>query len=610
MNEGEVYTPEKVTANSDSFLDVPSGDISLAQQWKLVDWKAVYETVNRTQTRIAKATINENWELVRELQRMLVNSHHAKLFAVRLVTSNDGRKTAGVDGILWKSPSDKMKAVLMLNKGKYKAKPLKRVEIDKGKGDGSTRPLGIPTMYDRAMQCLYALALDPVAESKADENSYGFRKGRNAKDAEEQIYTCMNAYNKAHWVLDADIKGFFDNISHEWLLENIPMDKGILREFLKSGVVIKGKLYKTEKGTPQGGVISPILANMTLDGLERLIKNRYWKFDNKGFYRENWTPNYRLNKKKVNLIRYADDFVVTGDTKETCEEIKELITPFLRERGVEFSESKTRIVHIDQGFDFLGWNFRKYDGKLLIKPSKKSIAKFLDELRDTIKNNAQIKQKDLILQLNRKIRGWRNYHKHVVARDVFERCDNEIFQALWKWALRRHRQKGKIWVKDRYWHRIKNDNWVFFDKSEELTRGNQRLMKLSNQKIIRHVKVDSSKNPYIDHEYYVERNFKLGAKNLTGIFKQVWLKQRGICPICMDYLEFSNEDDREIHHIVPKVWGGSDYVSNMMYVHEKCHDIYHSENPVRKTLTRENIIKYTPLSQNNEWKSLLRRVSS
>jgi RNA-directed DNA polymerase len=608
MNEGEVNTPAKVTANSNSFWD--NKDMSLAKQWKTIDWSAVNETVNRIQTRIAKAAISGNWELVRELQRMLVKSHHAKLLAVRKVTTEDGHKIAGVDGVLWEEPTHKMEAVLKLNKGKYKAKPLKRVEVHKGKGDGSTRPLEIPTMYDRAMQCLYALALDPVAESKADENSYGFRLCRNAKDAEEQIYTCMNAYNKAQWVLDADIKGFFDNINHDWLLENIQMDKGILKEFLKSGVVIKGKLYKTEKGVPQEGVIYPILANMTLDGLEKLLKNRYWKYDQRGIHRESWTPNYKHNIRKVNLIRYTDKFVVTGDSKETCEEIKDIINPFLRERGVKFSESKTKVVHIDEGFNFLGWHFRKYEGKLLVKPSKQSIAKFLEEIRNTIKNNAQIKQKDLILQLNREIREWRNYHKHVVARDVFESCDNEIFQALWKWALRRHKEKGKMWVKERYWHKLSNDNWVFYEEAEPLTKGNQRLIKLSNQRIIRYVKVDSHKNPYIDQEYFMDRNFKLGMKNLTGNFKEVWINQKGICPLCRKFLKISNNDNREIHHIVPKVWGGSDCVSNMIYVHEQCHEDYHGENPVRRDPIKENIIEYTPLRQNNQWKSLLKRVSS
>lgn len=607
MNEVEVYTPEKVTANSDGR---DNNKQELITQWKSIDWKEVNETVNRTQTRIAKATISQNWKLVRELQRMIVNSFHAKLLAVKIVTSNEGRKTAGVDGILWDSPDIKMKNALELNKGKYKAKPLKRVEIDKGKGDGSKRPLGIPTMYDRAMQCLYSLALDPVAESLADENSYGFRKGRGAIDAGEQIFSCMNARNKATWVLDADIKGFFDNISHKWLINNIPMDKRILREFLKSGVVIKGKLYPTDKGTPQGGVISPILANMALDGLEKHIKDKYWRYDSRT---KKFSPNrsidYRNNSRKVNTIRYADDFVITGDTEETCKEIKEYIKPFLKERGVELSENKTKIVNINEGFDFLGWNFRKYSGKLLVKPSKKSIKKILDTLREIVDSNRTIKQKDLIIMMNRKIRGWRNYHKHSVARDVFERIDHEIFLMLWKWALRRHKTKGRIWIKERYWHKIANDNWVFYDDNEPLTKSNQRLMKMSNTKIIRHTKIISDKNPYTDRDYFEQRKFTLGAKNLTGIFKKVWIGQKGKCPICGEVMEIFDGDDRNVHHIVPKAWGGSDKPSNLIYMHKECHGIYHMNNPSVRKLDLEKVQNYKPLKQNEDWKLLLKRVN-
>lgn len=608
MNEGEVYTPNKVTANSNG---KDNNKHELAIQWKLIDWKHVNKTVNRTQTRIAKATISGNWKLVKELQRMIVHSFHAKLLAVRTVTTNDGNKTAGVDGILWSSPDIKMENALKLNTGKYKAKPLKRVEIDKGKEDGSTRPLGIPTMYDRAMQCLYSLALDPVAESLADENSYGFRKGRSALDAGEQVFICMNAYNKASWVLDADIKGFFDNISHEWIINNIPMDKDILREFLKSGVVIKGKLYPTDKGTPQGGVISPILANMALDGLEKHIKDRYWRYDRRTKkFSLNRSVNHKNNMRKINIVRYADDFIITGDSEETCKEIKEYIKPFLQERGVQLSEEKTRIVNIDEGFDFLGWNFRKYGGKLLIKPSKKSIKEFIDSIRNIVNHNKTTKQKDLVITLNRKIRGWRNYHKHSVARDVFEKMDHEIFQILWKWALRRHRTKGKIWVKEKYWHRITNDKWVFYDDKEPLSRANQRLMKLANSKIIRHTKVIFSKNPYIDKDYFEERKFILGAKNLTGIFKKVWISQKGECPLCGEVMEIADGDDRNIHHIVPKAWGGSDKPSNLIYMHEECHKIYHRNNPSIRRFNQESVKNYQPLKQNEDWKSLLDRVLS
>lgn len=604
MNKEEVFTPNKATAELDG--DDKGKKAQLKFQWVSIDWNEVTDTVNRIQTRIAKASIDGNKKLVKNLQRMVVNSYHAKVLAVKTVTSNEGRKTPGIDGELWLTEDIKMENALKLNVGEYKAKPLKRVDIDKGKGDGSTRPLGIPTMYDRAMQCLYSFALDPVAESLGDKLSFGFRKARSTKDACEQIYACLSARNTAQWILDADIKGFFDNISHDWLLENIPMDKKVLYQFLKSGVVIKGKLYPTTKGTPQGGIISPILANMALDGMESLIKENFWKYDRRTKkFMPNRKADYRSNLKKVNFVRYADDFIVTGDSKETCEEVKRLLEPFLAERGVKFADNKTFIRHIDEGFDFLGWNFRKYNNKLLIKPSKKSIGKFLKEIREIIKDNATTSQAMLIYQLNPKIRGWRNYHKHVVARDAFEYVDHRIFEALWSWAIRRHKKKGRRWVKDRYWHTVCGDKWVFFDQSEKFSHMNQRLIKCSNQKIIRHTKLDTNMNPYIDKKYFFDRNFTLGSRNLTGVFKTVWKKQLGICPICMQAIRFANDDDRVIHHNTPKAWGGSDKASNLMYLHDRCHREYHVTNVVRGKPNKVKVRNYNPISDNKEWKTLV-----
>lgn len=603
MNKEDVFTSEKTTADLDS--DDKALRAKLKLQWNQIDWNKVNETVNRMQTRIAKASKDGNKKLIKDLQRMVVNSYHAKVLAVKIVTSNEGKKTPGIDGVLWTTDDVKMENALRLNVGEYKAKPLKRVDIDKGKGDGSTRPLGIPTMYDRAMQCLYSFALDPVAESLGDNTSYGFRKARSTKDAGEQIYACLAAGNTAQWILDADIKGFFDNISHEWLLNNIPMDKKILNQFLKSGVVIKGKLHPTTKGTPQGGIISPILANMALDGMESLIKDNFWKYDNRTKrFMPNRKANYRGNLRKVNFIRYADDFIVTGDTKETCEEVKQLLTPFLDERGVKFADNKTVIRHIDEGFDFLGWNFRKYKGKLLVKPSKKSIGKFLDEIRDIIKKNATTSQQMLIYQLNPKIRGWRNYHKHVVARDAFEYVDHKIFEALWSWAIRRHKKKGKRWVKDRYWHHMGGDSWIFYDNSEKFSHKNQRLIKCSNQKIIRHPMLDTKKNPYIDKDYFTQRNFTLGSRNLSGNFKKIWIRQKGICPVCLQSMRFADNDDRVVHHNTPKAWGGSDNPSNLFYMHDQCHIDYHVKNTVRRNPNKEIINNYNPISDNKEWKTL------
>ena len=281
-------------------------DAQLRQKWKTIDWHKVEKSVNKLQTRITKAVLQNKWNLVKRLQHLLTHSYSAKLLAVRRVTQNKGKRTSGIDEEIWITPSSKMKAVLSLTGKGYKAKPLKRVFINKP-GKNKKRPLGIPTMYDRAIQFLYALALEPIAETTSDLRSFGFRKHRSTKDACQQIFLCLSKKNSAQWVLEGDIKGCFDNINHQWLLTNIPIDKSILSQFLKAGFIYKRHLNPTKAGTPQGGIISPILANMTLDGIEKLLMTNY--------------PKYGKSS-KVNFIRYADDFIVTANSEETAQEIR------------------------------------------------------------------------------------------------------------------------------------------------------------------------------------------------------------------------------------------------------------------------------------------------
>jgi len=337
-----VYVSNSTTPKSERLTDVRP-----KPQWKNIDWKKVIKNINRLQTRITKAVLERKWHLVKRLQYLLTHSFYAKLLAVRTICQNKGKRTAGVDGEKWLTSKTKMNAALSLSDKKYKAKPLKRVYIEKP-GKKKKRPLGIPTMYDRAMQALYAFALGPVAEVTADIASFGFRKYRSAQDACEQAFNCLCRKYSAKWILEGDIKGCFDNINHQWLLDNILMDRSILTQFLKAGFVYKHHLNPTKAGTPQGGIISPILANMTLDGIESVISSRYYSG-------KSWKSR---NPKKVNFLRYADDFIVTADSEETAKEIMELIELFLKERGLELSEEKTLITHIDKGFDFLGWNFR------------------------------------------------------------------------------------------------------------------------------------------------------------------------------------------------------------------------------------------------------------
>jgi RNA-directed DNA polymerase len=348
------------------------------------------------------------------------NPFYGKCLAIKRVTENSGAKTAGIDGVVgkeiheakvmkkckgiesWSTPNSKMKAIEKLKRNGYRASPLRRIKIPKA--NGKWRALGIPTMTDRAMQALHSLALLPVAEIKADNNSYGFRPNRSCNDAIAQCFIVLSKKNSAQWVLEGDIKGCFDNISHQWMLNNIPTDKSMLKKWLKAGYVEKRTLFPTHEGTPQGGIISPTLANMTLDGLEKVIKEV-------GGIRE-FPSGKRSNPNKINMVRYADDFIVTGASQEILvEKIKPAIETYLAVRGLELSPEKTHITHIDDGFDFLGQNLRKYNGKLITKPAKKSVRNVLSKIRGIIKSHKMAKTSNLIGLLNPVIRGWANYHR-------------------------------------------------------------------------------------------------------------------------------------------------------------------------------------------------------
>lgn len=464
--------------NSTTLKSEKRADKDLKRQWNSIDWKKVRSYVNKLQTRIAKTIHEGKWNLVKRLQYLLTNSYSAKLLAVRVVTQNRGSRTPGIDSVRWLRPHEKMRAALSITHKRYTAQPLKRIYIPKP-GKSTKRPLSIPTMYDRAMQALYALALQPVAETSADNRSFGFRLFRSAQDASQYAFLCLHNPNSAPWILEGDIKGCFDNISHEWLKENILMEQSVLSQFLKADYVFEENLYHTDKGTPQGGLISPILANMTLDGIESILNEQY--------------PDM-----KVHFIRYADDFLVTAPSKEVAEEICELIRVFLAERGLELSKAKTLITHINVGFDFLGWSFRKYDGTLLIKPSKESIKKITDKIRGIIHKAAAWTQDKLIKALNPVITGWTNYHRHIVAKKTFQKLDSIIWNMLWRWAKRRHSQKGHKWIARRYWYTEGTRNWVFKAKMT-------KLVLFADTKIRRHAMVKLDKNPFIDRNYFLDR---------------------------------------------------------------------------------------------------------
>ena len=362
--------------------------------WHAINWYAVHRQVRRLQARMVQAVQAKRWGKVHALQHLLPHSFSGKALAVKRVTTNDGSTTPGVDAMVWDTPAQKACAIEELRQRGYRALPLRRLYIPKTDGTGRQRPLSIPTMPDRAMQALYLLALDPIAEPLGDPNSYGFRTERSTADAIEQCFNVLARTHAPQWILEGDIRACFDGISHKWLLAHIPLDKAMLHKWLKAGFVDKHRLYPTEAGGPQGGICSPVIANLTLDRLERLLRAHY-------------PPHtQRAQRAKVNLVRYCDDFIITGSSPAVLEqEVKPLVEHFLYERGLELSQAKPHITHLENGCDFLGQHVRQYAGKLLIKPAPKNVHTFLGNLRHIVKANKQATAGHLIAQLNPVIRG-------------------------------------------------------------------------------------------------------------------------------------------------------------------------------------------------------------
>ncbi|QTA83795.1 Group II intron reverse transcriptase/maturase [Desulfonema limicola] len=542
---------ERTVRRQPEAVDGIPGD---GKRWNSIIWKEIFKIVNRIQARIVKAVKAGDTKKVRGLQRLLRRSKAAKLMAVRRVTSNRGKKTPGIDNVRLNTPAKKQQAVRQLNSWKYKAIPLKRIYIPKK--NKKKRPLGIPSMIDRCEQALEMLALDPISECKADKCSNGFRKKRAAHDAIEGCYNALRLKGSPAWILEADIKGCFDNISHDWIMENVPASQRKLRAWLKSGYLEKSMFYPTASGTPQGGIISPVLANMSLDGMEEMLK--------KAFPRT----------KKVHMVRYADDFIITGESKELLEnKVKPLIEEFLEKRGLTLSSEKTKISHINGGFDFLGFNIRKYKGKLLTKPSKSSIASIKEKIRETVKTNKTVKTENLIEKLNPVIRGWGNYFRHSASKRTFTSIDHAVFEMTWKWAKRRHPGKSPKWIKSKYFQQEKNRNWVFKEK-----RNRHSLFKMDSIPIRRHIKIKGEANPYDPkwYEYFTERAMKLQKQNIRTRQDILWIEQKGICPACQT--ELDKGEEWHTHHLKPKSKGGKDNLENLVLIHSVCHRQIHA-NP-------------------------------
>ena len=544
-------------------------------EWHLLPWRKLERQVYKLQTRIYRASRRGDVKAVHRLQRLLLNSWAARCLAVRRVTQdNQGKRTAGVDGIASLNPAQRLHLAKTL-KLTDKAQPTRRVWIPKP-GKAEKRPLGIPTMADRSRQALLKLALEPEWEARFEPNSYGFRPGRSAHDAIEAIFNCIRIIPK--YVLDADIAKCFDRINHQALLEKLHAPPLIYRQvkaWLRGGVMESGQWFPTNEGTPQGGVISPLLANIALHGMETRIK--------------------QVNRNAY-LIRYADDFVILHERLEIVQACQQAIVEWLSELGLALHDTKTRYTHTLQeyqgnvGFDFLGFTVRQYrvskhqskshlGHKTLIMPSKENLKRHLEQIRSIIHQLRAASQRVLIRALNPVIRGWTNYYATGVSKKTFGKAQWQTFGSLWRWAIRRHPNKSRGWVARKYWHQSQ------FSTDPE---GKMRLINHQEVPIQRHLKVKADRSPFDgDWLYWSQR---LGKHPELPTRVAVLLKrQSGKCPICGLY--FRSEDQMEVDHVLPQSKGGSSLYSNLQLLHRHCHDNKTRRDLARSALSRHCIVE-------------------
>jgi RNA-directed DNA polymerase len=545
---------------------------NLTVEWNQINWRKAERLTFKLQKRIYQASERGDVKAVRKLQKTLIRSWSAKCIALRRVTQdNQGKNTAGVDGRKSLTPKQRIKLVGKLRLT-GKAKPTRRVDIPKP-GTTETRPLGIPTISDRAVQALVKLTLEPEWEAKFEPNSYGFRPGRSCHDAIGAIFDKIR--QKAKYVLDADIAKCFDHIDHKSLLDKVktyPTLRRQLRSWLKAGVLENNTFSNTNEGTPQGGVISPLLANIALHGMEERVKQ----------FTETLKGTKRDNRESLSLIRYADDFVIIHEDINVILVCQKIIANWLSDIGLELKPSKTKLTHSlneykgNVGFEFLGFHIQQHKTgnyhcaksskgiplgfKTIITPSKPKIKAHLTKIAEVIDAHKTATQAALISKLNPIIRGWPNYYSTLVSKETFSRCDYLTYDKLRAWA--RTREKGSI-NKDKYWRTVDNRSWCFS------TEDGLELMNHATTPIVRHVKVKGEASPYNgDWIYWSKRRGKY-PETPTRVSSLI-NKQKGICCHCGLY--FTSTDIVEVDHITPKSLGGKNEYKNLQLLHRHCHD--------------------------------------
>lgn len=532
--------------------------------WTSINWKKAHRIVRNLRQRIFKAAKAGDTKKVRQLQKLLLRNYSNTLVSVRRVTQvNAGKYTAGVDKVIVKTPEARSRLIDEVQKHQaWRIQPARRVYIPKA--NGKQRPLGIPTILNRVHQARVKNALEPEWEARFECCSHGFRPGRGCHDAIMHVYSLSKSIGRRKWVVDADIKGAFDNIDHDFLLKAIGdfPAKELIRQWLKAGYVDRNVFNETTAGTPQGGIISPLLANIALHGLEDALQ-----------VRRNSTGSPVSPRA---LVRYADDFVVFCDTREVAEQAIKELQEWLAVRGLSLSEEKTRIVHLTEGFDFLGFNVRLYRNassktglKPLVKPSKKSVLQLKERLRAEWKNMHGSNALAVIHQITPIIRGWANYYRIGNSKQTFKMLDMHMFNKAVQWAKRQHRNKAWNHISNKYWgewNQSRKDKWVFGDRETGIY-----LHKFSWVSIKRHVMVKgtSSKDDPALREYWLKREFR-GLSDLTSNKRMLMAKQRCLCPQCGQSL-LNGEQVYEVHSIEDKNNPQTELVDNRQLVHFYCH---------------------------------------
>lgn len=562
--------------------------------WHDINWIQVRKRVLKKQIKIGVAYNNKDFGLLTQQQDNLVRSWEARALAVRTITTNKGKKTPGVDNIVWDTPRTKYAAIgqQLIDRNSYKCQKVKRVYIPKAKG--GLRPLGIPCMIDRRYQSLWKQALEPCREYRGDRHSYGFRIGRSTKDAQTMQHQLFGSKYRPMWRMDADIKGFFDNISHKWQLENIPINKVVLKSWLEAGALdmVTQEEIAIVSGVPQGGPISPTIANMALDGLQDHVKNRVY-----GHYKSGSSYRKGYYSPKVNVVRYRDDFVITAASQRILtNQVKPRVNSFLRARGLSLNERKTQIMPIKKGLDFLGYNFRIYPyskrqtGYIgLTKPTKSGVKRLLTNCKKVISTSKDAGE--IVFKQNPILRGWANYYSCTTAKQIFSKIGWRLWFILLKWAVKKHPTMGKRRLVQRYFKKVGGRAWVFYGNynDKEIL-----LFDIRSTPIVRHRMV-LDKIPYKeeDQEYFNKRRLK-GAKNLIAWDKRrlkFVKKQKFLCPVCEQLL--LPEQDIDLHHILAKNKGGTNADSNLVALHRECHHqvTYRKDATLLAQFRRKGVLK-------------------